>query len=510
MMVSGSFGWFARHELRLAWRDAVMMLQGGKRGRGLWAAVGVVIYLVLMHLLAYGALMSQAGALRHPNKAMLLAVSGSVLLSWTLLLSQAMETVTRSFYARADLDLILSSPAKAPKLFAVRIAANAVTTVAMSVALIGPVIDVAAFLGGARLLLGYGMLVALGAAALAAAVCLTSLMFRVVGPKRTRLLAQIIAAIIGAGFVVGIQAAAILSSGTLSRTALFASPRTIAMAPDLGSPLWWPAKAALGDGTALAICLGLALCASAATIVSSASSFADTATRVAGSSFDTPAAHRGATPFRRRSRASVLRSKEWILLWRDPWLVSQSLMQMLYLAPPALLLWRDYDTNIDGLVVLAPVLVMAAGQLAGGLAWLAISGEDAPDLVATAPIGTRAILRAKIEAVLIAVALPLLPIIVAIALVTPRVAAVTLVGTALAAGGASLVQLIFRSQAKRSNFRRRQTSSRLATLAEAFLSIAVAGAAGLAVSGFWLVAAIAVAIAATIPAGCWAMAGERR
>jgi ABC-2 type transport system permease protein len=38
---------------------------------------------------------------------------------------------------------------------------------------------------------------------------------------------------------------------------------------------------------------------------------------------------------------------------------------------------------------------MAAGQLAGGLAWLSISGEDAPDLVATAPIGSRRILWAN-------------------------------------------------------------------------------------------------------------------
>ena len=43
---------------------------------------------------------------------------------------------------------------------------------------------------------------------------------------------------------------------------------------------------------------------------------------------------------------------------------------------------------------------MAAGQLAGGLAWLSISGEDAPDLVATAPIAARRMLWAKIEAVI--------------------------------------------------------------------------------------------------------------
>ena len=74
-----------------------------------------------------------------------------------------------------------------------------------------------------------------------------------------------------------------------------------------------------------------------------------------------------------------MRQKEWTLLLRDPWLVSQTLMQLLYLLPPALLLWRSYGEGTGALVVLVPVLVMAAGQLAGGLAWLAISGEDAPD-----------------------------------------------------------------------------------------------------------------------------------
>ena len=107
---------------------------------------------------------------RHPDKAFLVAVTGSAFLAWTLLLSQAMETVTRSFYARADLDLILSSPVAAQKMFVIRMGANAVTTIAMSFVLIGPVIDAAAYLAGPKMLLGYGMLVALGSAALAVAV----------------------------------------------------------------------------------------------------------------------------------------------------------------------------------------------------------------------------------------------------------------------------------------------------------------------------------------------------
>src|SRR5262245_7176023 len=93
-----------------------------------------------------------------------------------------------------------------------------------------------------------------------------------------------------------------------------------------------------------------------------------------------PAAIRPSAP------ARALRRKEWTLLLRDPWLASQTLMQLLYLLPPALMLWRAFGKGADDLVLLVPVLVMAAGQLAGGLAWLAISGEDAPDPVATAPI----------------------------------------------------------------------------------------------------------------------------
>ena len=68
-----------------------------------------------------------------------------------------------------------------------------------------------------------------------------------------------------------------------------------------------------------------------------------------------------------------------------------------------------------------------------------------------------------------------------------------------AAGAATLIQLCFRVQARRSQFRRRQTSSRMATFAEAFSSIAWAATAALASAGVWhalLPAVIAFAILA--------------
>jgi ABC-2 type transport system permease protein len=143
---------------------------------------------------------------------------------------------------------------------------------------------------------------------------------------------------------------------------------------------------------------------------------------------------------------------------------------------------------------------MAAGQLAGGLAWLAISGEDAPDLVATAPVPSGYIVRAKIEAVLGAVAAVFAPLVLALAVASPRHALVTGLGILAAAAAATAIQFWFRTQAKRSQFRRRQVSSRLATFAEAFSSIAWAGTAALATASLWL-ALVSALLALALIAG---------
>jgi ABC-2 type transport system permease protein len=166
--------------------------------------------------------------------------------------------------------------------------------------------------------------------------------------------------------------------------------------------------------------------------------------------------------------------------------MSQTLMQILYLLPPALLLWRSFSDGTGAFVVLVPVVVMAAGQLAGGLAWLSISGEDAPDLVASAPITARRIIWAKIEAVMGAIAFVFAPLVAALALASSWCALTAGLGVVVAAASATQIQLCFRVQARRSQFRRRQVSSRIATFAEAFSSIAWAGTAALAAAGTWL------------------------
>jgi ABC-2 type transport system permease protein len=195
-------------------------------------------------------------------------------------------------------------------------------------------------------------------------------------------------------------------------------------------------------------------------------------------------------------------------LWRDPWLISQTLMQLLYLIPPAVMLWRSFADSSVALVLITPVVVMAAGQLAGGLAWLTISGEDAADLVATAPLPASRVTRAKVEVVLIVIAVAFAPLILPLALLSLPQAFVTAAGAGIAATSATAIQLWFRVQAKRSQFRRRQTSSRLATFAEAFSSIGWAATAALALA-IPIVAVVTGLLTLAMVAATWAISPRR-
>ncbi len=485
----GTALWFAGTESRLAWRDLLWLVTAGERWRVRSVVFGVLIFVAVMHGIAWGLVGPFAGAAGHPDKQLLVVVTGTALLSWSVMLAQAMETVTRGLYARADLDLILSSPASARLCFAVRIAAMPVSIGLMTGLFAAPFIDVLAIRGGVHWLGAYAVVVGFALLAVAIALLLTMVLFATLGPRHTRLASQIVAAVIGAAFVILLQVAAILSYGNLSRTAFLESPALIAAAPGLHSAIWIPARALLGEAPALAIVVGGGLLAFGLAILVFARRFAEYATMAVAQNTTPSTRRQRADRFEAATPARVLRRKEWVLLARDPWLLSQSLMQLLYLAPPALFLWRSFGSGASSAgaaVLLVPVLVMAAGQLAGGLAWLAVSGEDAPDLIATAPILPSRVLRAKIEAVLGVILVVLAPFLVVLAWSAPFAAGIGALFVAIAASTSTAVQLWFRAQARRSYFRRRQTSSRIATFAEALSSVGWAATSGFAAHGSWI------------------------
>lgn len=489
---SGSLLWFARHELRLSWRDWMAMMTGGRRVRLLGFVLGGLAVYALLHLIAAAIIAPAAGAIA-PDKPTLVMVTGIGLLFLSVMLSQALESITRVYYTRSDLDLILSSPASPRTLFAVRTGAVALSTALLSALLASPIVNVLVAFSGPHWLWAYLVLPSFAALSVALAMLLTMGLFRFVGPRRTRLIAQILAAIVGAGFVIGIQAVAILSFDSYSRFALFGSPEFIAGLPDSGNVLWLPARAVMGDAGAAIAVAATCLAILGGAMLAFSPSYGTLAIAAASSGQASRHRAKASRHFTGSTPAQVLRRKEWRLLRRDPWLLSQTLMQMLYLVPPALLLWVNYGAAAGAFIVIVPGLVMASGQLAGGLAWLALSGEDAYDLVATAPIPTRDILRAKIEAVLTVVAVMLAPLLALLALNSWVMALATGLCATLSAASATTIQVWFRLPMRRSMFRRRQVASRAATITEAFASIAWAGTSALLALGSWVAGVTAIA-----------------
>ncbi len=489
--------WLAVHELRLSWRDWQMMMTAGNRRNFSTALVILAAIGVGLHMPAY-AVVGHFGQDGVPiNKSTLFTVSLVVVLYVSLLLSQAMEAVTRTLYSRGDLDLVLSSPVTPLRLFSVRIVINALLIGLIALVLSAPLVDVLIMTGGPHWFTAYAVALSVGLTSGVLAVAITLGLFRLLGPRRTRIVAQVLAAIIGAAFAIGIQVIAIVNYGTFSRQVFTPSDETIAGAPGAGNLIWLPARAILGDVWALVAVVAACAAIIAAVILVFAPKLGENSIAAT----DLPASlrrrQRARRSFRAVSAAAAMRRKEWLLIRRDPWLISQTLTQLLYLLPPALLLMRNFGNSTGIYVILVMVLVTVGGQLAGALAWLAISGEDAPDLVRTAPVAPSAVTRAKVEAVLGAVAAILGALVVGLAFLSPWHALAAGLGVFCAAASTIRIQLWFRAQAKRTNFRRRHTSSRIATFGEALVSFSWAGAAGLAAAGTWI-AAISVAMALVI------------
>ncbi|MEL6747333.1 MAG: permease [Pseudomonadota bacterium] len=498
--------WFARHDLRLAWRDFSQLFvdpfarrrAGGGSSRigmrpfvKLTLIVCIAVFALGVHALAQAMLQpfyNMGAPLDFFAVNAIAFISGLV---FTMLLSQAMEAVTRAFYARDDLDLILSSPAPAGALFAVRVTAIAATTAVFSTLAVAPFVIMTAVNSGIAWLAGFVIVLVGALLATSTAVLLVLAMFRFMGARQTRLASQIFAAVIGASFVIGLQVMAIIVYGAETRLQAFSAVvSTFETAPAPLATFW--AQAVAGHVIPLLSVVAFAVTVFVLTTAFAARVFLDraiSAQSVSARAVDAGPANRSRWLDARRTFGPrfMLMRKEWALLARDPWLISQSAMQLLYLLPPAVMLWVEFGARMgSGPVMVAPVVVAGVGQLAGALAWLTISGEDAFDLVDSAPVDPSTVLFAKIGAVLSIVGMLIIPFVAAIALFSLWTAFLTLLGAMVAAGNAIAIQLWFKQRATRAAFRRRQTASKAATICEAFASLLMAGVIALAASGLWI------------------------
>jgi ABC-2 type transport system permease protein len=189
--------------------------------------------------------------------------------------------------------------------------------------------------------------------------------------------------------------------------------------------------------------------------------------------------------------------KELLLIGRDAALLSQVLLRVLYLIPTALVLGRNAaDGTGAALAGGAGVVVFLAGQVAGSLAWITLSAEESPDLLAVSPARIATLRRAKLAAAMAPVMLFLALPIAVLGWFAPAAAAWTAVGALAAAWSSGLINVWHQRPGKRSEFKRRGGASWMATIAEMVVSALLAGAVGLAVAGLPVWGLIPLALAA--------------
>ena len=495
----GSTLWLLRHEIRLFWRGLARQ-RGGGRVRRIWLTVALPLILLVTAGLPLGL------ALRRVDEIPITQVTGliaAVVLAalFTLMLSQTLGAAIAALYERADLDLLFSSPIAPRRVLAVRFLAVSVNVFAIFGMVLTPILLPIAVLGHPSWLAALVVLFCVALAAAGVGLMLAATLFRLIGPRRTRTLGQVLAAVIGAAFFLVAQARNILGGAKTAN--LYASVVSLARDPRFhGFPgLTWPLRALVGEPLPLlaAIGLGGGIFLIANQVLGAR--FAADAAAAAGAGTGTRRAKAGgrvrfaATPF----NATLV--KELRLIARDPALIAQVLLRVLYLLPLGFLILRQAGEGQSlALPGSAAALSLIAGQVSGSLAWITISAEDAPDLLSCAPTPIRTLRRAKLAAAILPVAAMLALVILPLAFLSPLTALAAALGCAASMAMAAMMNVWWQRPGKRADFRRRRSASWLVTLAEVLLGLLIAAATGLTAAGLigWALIPAGLALAGVL------------
>jgi ABC-2 type transport system permease protein len=211
-------------------------------------------------------------------------------------------------------------------------------------------------------------------------------------------------------------------------------------------------------------------------------SFLRASLRAAGGTVGSEAQRAGRRHFSRfgASLGRTLRRKEWRLLLRDHNVFAQLSLQIIYTVPLAVVLLRGVD-NIPLALAIAPAIVVIAAQISASLAWITVSGEDAPELIAAAPVLRQRVELAKVTAiglpVLVILALPL----AGLALLSLYVAVMVALFAAAASISTALLNLWHPMPGNRHGMLRRHSQSKIMALLEHLMAMLWAIAIVLAV-----------------------------
>lgn len=485
--------WLLAHEIRLAWRG----VSAGRKSSG----VGSIIAFGVLGIFALLGGAALAFATRGhevpitPFSVIIVDMALAVIL--TLMLANTLAAAANALYERGDLDLLFSSPLSPRRVLFVRALGLAVGAGFWFLLPAALILAPSLFMGHPHWAGVFGVLIAAALGASGVGLLLAMALFALIGPRRTRTVAQVLAALIGAAFFLASQYRNLMgekaSESLFARIALDVRDGRIQPPPFADLPL----RAAVGEPIPLLILMavGLGVFLFAARVLGRR--FADAAAATQGA--ETRKAAKGpARDFAAGAFQATLR-KELRLVSRDAALLSQVLLRVLYMVPLAFVMARSAE-HMPAWALAGPAAAVTflAGQVAASLVWITVSAEDTPDLLAISPTPMRVLNRAKLAAALIPVALLLVVPIAVLTWYAPLAGLWTALGAALTAWAAGLIGVWHQRPGKRADFKRRHGGSFLAGLAGVIIATLIGGATALAVAGLLVWAVIPLIVAGAL------------
>ncbi|HEX7004204.1 MAG TPA: hypothetical protein VF168_08445 [Trueperaceae bacterium] len=496
-MKPGSLPWLLRHELRLTWRELTSRAEPGLLVflcLGLLALVHAGIWYVLGGFLA---------SLGGPVRDGAVQVGGLLLLAAIpIALAVAINRSVSGVFERADLDLLAASPLSSRVIFSSRVLAVALQVFLLFGVVLIPVANIAALVGAPRLLGLYPTLLGLSLAGASLGMLITLALVRSIGARRARTVSQLVGSFLAAGLFLLTQVPTLFGNdfdsalaGSVQRFAGLMSEGG-ALGPN--SLIWLPARAIFFDPLAVIVVVSTGI------LLIVASSFLLHRSFAHGASEPTTSSRRvrnGAASVRFSNRTfTTLLFKEWRLILRDPYLISQTLVQLLYLVPLVFLMFSPEEAPsifANLWPALAAGLVVLTGTLASNLVRICVYGEEADDLIAASPTGRARVERMKVLAGLLPVWFLALPGVLAIAFESVPLALLTAPVVGVMTLSVAVTRLWNRVEIKRADlFRRnRNQGDKIVAFLEGLMPVAWAAAVlGLGSAQLWGLIPLAIAV----------------
>lgn len=383
--------WLLSNDIRLARRE----LRVAKRRHKVAIAVIALGVILLLHLIGFAAA---------PKLSQLHAVGGDSLPMVTVLLvgvsalclSKALSGVIDQMREQGDLELLVTSPIRPRILLRARLIAIALGAGALPFIAAIPVVNGMAFRGRFDWVGVYPVMVSLAVISAVIAVCAFLGMLAVIGPRRARLAARVVATVLGALAFLASQTTMVLSEE--SRGALWNAIKPADSQHPAGIG-WLAARAMYGDPLSVAILCLIAL--GGVVIISTFFEKGYGAGAIAILNADRGGqagrdAHFGG------SLTRVLVRKEIRNFLRHPGLLIQVAYQFVFLIPAAAAVMRlSNGVPASGGVLF--ITVMMTGRIASVFLDVVVRNDRASELVHSAPIDAGLAFRVKTVLLVIAV-----------------------------------------------------------------------------------------------------------